>query len=142
MTAKLIGAVAVAVFALVPATDAATQTVKAPKAGQYNGHPGGKDLTLYISGKRIDLAAFSFKCADTSGRTSLNAIALKKTKKGYKFAFSGGGSITFADGQPDENGKMSISGLFTRSGKKVSGVFRVHSPRCHDTGNVKWSARR
>src|SRR4051794_13316010 len=142
VTAKFSATIAVAVLALVPAAGAATQTVKAPKAGQYNGHPRGKDLTLYISGKTIQLAAFSFKCADTGGRTSLNAIALKKTKKGYKFAFTGGGSITFADGQPDENGKISISGLFTRSGKKVSGVFRVRSPRCHDTGTVKWSAKR
>ena len=142
MTAKLAGIVAVAALALVPVADAAKQSVKAPKAGQYNGYPRGKPLTLFVSGKSIDLAAFSFKCNDTGGRTSLDAIALKKTKKGYKFAFSGRGSITFDDGRPDENGKLSISGLFTRSGKKATGVFRVRSPQCHDTGNVKWSAKR
>jgi hypothetical protein len=129
-------------LALVPIADAAKPTVKAPKSGQYNGHPRGKDLTLYISGKSIDLAAFSFKCADTSGRTSLNGIALKKTSKGYKFGLNAHGSITFGDDQPDENGKVSISGRFTRSGKKATGVFRVRSPRCHDTGNINWSARR
>jgi hypothetical protein len=142
MTVKLAAALALAALALVPAADAAKQSVKAPKAGQYNGHPGGKDLTLYISGKSIQLAAFSFKCGGSAGRTSLNAIALKKTSKGYKFAFSGRGNITFVDERTDENGKISISGQFTRSGKKVAGVFRVRSPQCPDTGNVKWSARR
>ena len=143
MIAKFAGLVAVTALALVPVADAAKKpSVKAPKSGQYNGNPRGKPLTLYISGKSIQLAAFSFKCAHTGGRTSLNAIALKKTKKGYKFSFSGRGSITFDDGQPDENGKISISGLFTRSGEKAAGVFRVRSPRCHDTGTVKWSAKR
>jgi len=142
MIAKLAAAIAVGTLALVPVADAAKQRVKAPKAGQYNGYPRGKPLSLYISGKTIQLAAFSFKCDSTGGRTSLNAIALKKTRKGYRFAFSGRGSITFDDGRTDENGKISISGLFTRSGKKVTGVFRVRSPQCHDTGNVKWSAKR
>jgi hypothetical protein len=143
MIAKLAGALAVAALALVPVAEGATKSsVKAPKSGQYNGNPRGKPLTLYISGKSIQVAAFSYKCAGTGGRTSLNAIALKKTKKGYRFSFAGRGSITFDDGQPDENGKISISGQFTRSGKKVTGVFRVRSPRCPDTGNVKWSAKR
>src|SRR5690349_233167 len=145
MTAKLAGALALAALAVVPVADAAKKKpppVKRPKAGQYNGHPGGKDLTLYVSGKSIEVAAFSFKCASTGGRTSIDAIALKKTKKGYKFSFSGRGSITFGDDHPDENGKISISGLFARSGKKATGVFRVRSPYCHDTGSVKWSAKR
>jgi hypothetical protein len=133
---------AIAAPAVTGAATAAAPKVTAPKSGQYNGHPRGKDLTLYISGKSIQLAAFSFKCADTSGRTSLNDISLKKTSKGYKFGLNANGSITFADDRPDENGKVSISGRFTRSGKKVTGVFRVRSPRCHDTGSIKWSARR
>jgi hypothetical protein len=143
VNAKLTAALAMAALALVPAADAAKKpSVKAPKAGSYHGHPRGKDLMLYVSGKSIEVAAFSFKCADTGGRTSLDAIALKKTSKGYKFSFSGRGSITFEDGQPDENGKISISGLFTRSGKKAAGVFRVRSTHCHDTGSVNWSAKR
>jgi hypothetical protein len=128
--------------AITGAVAAAVSKVKAPKSGQYNGHPRGKDLTLYVSGKSIQLAAFSFKCAATSGRTSLNEIVLKKTSKGYKFGLNAHGNITFADEQPDENGKVSISGRFTLSGKKATGVFRVRSPRCHDTGSIKWSARR
>jgi hypothetical protein len=144
MTAKLAAALALAALAVVPVADAAKKPppVKLPKAGQYNGHPRGKDLTLYVSGNSIELAAFSFKCASTGGRTSIDALALKKTKKGYRFAFSGHGSITFDNGQPDENGKISISGLFARSGKRATGVFRVRSSYCHDTGSVKWSAKR
>lgn len=142
MTRKLAAGAFIAMLALVPIADAAKPTVKAPKSGQYNGHPGGRDLTLYISGKSIELAAFSFKCANTSGRTNLNGITLKKTSKGYKFGLNANANITFGDDQPDENGKVSISGRFTRSGKKATGVFRVRSPRCHDTGSIKWSARR
>jgi hypothetical protein len=142
VTAKLAGAVAVATLALVPLADAAKQTVKVPRSGQYKGHPRGRDLTLYVNGKSIDLAAFSFKCADTTGRTNLNGIQLKKTSNGYKFALDAHGSIGFADGKTDENGKVAISGRFTRSGKKATGVFRVRSPRCHDTGNIKWGALR
>jgi len=142
VTGKLAATTVVATLALVPIADAANPRVRPPKSGQYDGHPRGKDLTLYVSGRSIQLAAFSFKCADTSGRMSLNDIPLKKTSKGYKFGLNANGSITFADEQPDENGKVSISGQFTRSGKKVTGVFRVRSPRCQDTGNIKWSARR
>jgi hypothetical protein len=142
MIRKLACGAAVAVLALVPAAEAAKQKVKAPKSGQYNGHPRGKDLMLFVSGKSIQLASFSFKCKGTSGRTNLDDIRLKKTSKGYRFALDAHGSISFADGQPDENGKVSISGRFTRSGKKPTGVFRVRSPRCGDTGNIKWSATR
>jgi hypothetical protein len=142
MTRRLAGAPALAVLGLVPVADAAKEKVKLPKSGQYNGHPRGKDLTLYVNGNSIDLAAFSFKCADTSGRMSLNEIRLKKTSKGYKFGENAHGSITFADDKPDENGKVSFSGRFTPSGKKAAGIFRVQSPRCHDTGKIKWAARR
>jgi hypothetical protein len=145
VTPRLAAAAVLAALVLVPVADAAKKkppAVKAPKSGRYKGHPRGKDLTLYVSGKSIDIAVFSFKCADTTGLTSIDAIALKKTSKGYKFAFSGMGSITFQDGKPDENGKVSISGLFTRTGRKATGGFRVRSPRCGDTGNVEWSAKR
>jgi hypothetical protein len=116
--------------------------VKAPKSGQYNGRPRGKDMTLFVSGKQIELASFSFKCADTTGRTSLNAIALKRTSKGYKFSLDAHGSISFADGQQDENGKVSIAGRFAADGRGAKGAFRVKSPRCHDTGSIKWRVHR
>ena len=142
MTAKLTGAVAVAVLALAPIAGAAKQTVKVPKSGEYHGNPRGQDLTLDISGKTIQIAVFGFRCADTTGRMGLNDIRLKKTSKGYKFGITAYGGITFAGGEGAENGKASISGQFTRSGKRATGVFRVKSPTCHDTGQIKWSAKR
>jgi hypothetical protein len=130
-------------FALVPlAADAATSGVKAPKGGTYDGGTEQhKPITLYISGKSIDLAAFSFKCTGTGGRTSLNGIKLIKAKNGYKFSLKANGSISFADEQPDENGKVDIAGRFTKSGKRATGTLRVRSSRCH-TGTLDWRAKR
>jgi hypothetical protein len=117
----------------------AARHVKAPN-GTYSGGPG--KLTLIASGKSIDLAAFSFKCRATSGRTSLNGIPLRKTKKGYKFSIKTHGGATYADEHPDENAAVNMSGRFSRSGNSAVGYLRVRSPHCGDTGPVKWRARR
>ena len=142
---RLTAALAAMAVALAPATvpvaasgSGSKPKVKAPKSGsQYDGN---HKLVLYISGKSVELVAFNFPCRDTTGRTSLNDIALKKTKKGYKFAIKAHGSISFADGRPDENGAVNISGRFSRKAKTVAGHFRVGSPSCGDTGAVKWHA--
>ena len=136
-------AVAAVALVLAPlAAEAAKSTVKAPKSGTYDGGTAEhKPITLYISGKSIDLAAFSFKCTGTGGRTSLNGIKLVKAKNGYKFSLKANGSISFSDEQPDENGKVEIAGRFTKSGKKATGTFRIRSSRCH-TGTVDWRVRR
>jgi hypothetical protein len=63
------------------ASAARAAKVKAPRSAQYNGSPRGKPMTVIVSGKQVEIAAFSFKCADTTGRTSLNGIALKKTSR-------------------------------------------------------------
>jgi hypothetical protein len=97
---------------------------------------------LFVSRKNIDLAAFSFKCGKTSGRTNLNDIDLRKTRKGYSFAIRAHGSVTYADNEPDENAAVDISGRFTRTGKRPAGHLRVKSPRCGDTGRLHWSAKR
>jgi len=112
--------------------------VKAPKSGsQYDGN---HKLVMYISGKSIELVAFDFRCGNTTGRTSLDDIPLRKTKKGYRFGVKAHGSISFADGSPDENGAVNISGRFGRRAKTVAGHFRVKSPSCGDRGSVKWHA--
>jgi hypothetical protein len=126
----------------VPAQAALAAKVKAPKSGQYKGRPRGKDMTLFVSGTEIQVAAFSFTCADTVGRTSIDSIALKKTPKGYAFSLVAHGSITFEDGQPDENGRVSIAGRFAAAGRSATGTFRVKSHRCHDTGSIKWRVSR
>jgi hypothetical protein len=123
------------------ATGAAT--VKAPRSGKYEGATTRKrPLTLYTTGKAIDLAAFQFDCKATVGKGSLNDIRLRKSAKGYRFAIRARGSISFTDEGPDENAAIAISGRFSRDGKTVRGVLRVKSHRCGDTRKVRWSARR
>jgi hypothetical protein len=143
LPARLLAVAATAALALVPVAAASKQpNVKVPKSGQYDGTAGGKSITLVTSGKSIQIVAFDFACAGTQGRTGLNGIKLKKTARGYKFAIKAHGSITFRDNQPDENGAVDISGLFTRSGKSAKGVLRVKSHRCGNTGNVNWKVKR
>jgi hypothetical protein len=122
------------------APSVAASKVKAPKSGTFTGYPGG--MTLYVSGKSISLVAFSFKCGTTSGRTSLNDVTVKKAKNGYKFAIKAHSSVTYADDHPDENAAVNVSGRFSKTGKSAAGVFRVKSPRCGSTGDVKWRAFR
>jgi hypothetical protein len=142
--ARIAAASIAAATALVPlaatATSVAAGKVKAPKSGTYTGYPGA--MTLYVSGKSISLAAFSFKCGDTHGRTSLNAIKLKWTKKGYSFSLKAHGNVTYSDDQPDQNGTVNISGRFSKTGKSSAGLYRVKTPRCGSTGDVKWRAFR
>jgi hypothetical protein len=138
--ARLVPA-AVALVALAgTAPSLAASTVKAPKSGTYTGYPGA--MTLYVSGKSLSLVAFSFKCGQAKGRTSLNDVKLKKTKKGYAFSIKAHGNVTYSDDQPDENGAVNFSGRFSKSGKSSAGVFRVKTPRCGSTGDVKWRAFR
>jgi hypothetical protein len=132
-------AVAAVILATASGPSAAATRVKAPN-GTYSGGPG--KLTLLASGKSIDLAAFSFKCRATTGRTSLNGIKLKKTKKGYTFSIKTHGSVTYADDHADENAAVDMSGRFSRSGKSAVGYLRVKSPHCGNTGSIKWRARR
>jgi hypothetical protein len=138
-----LAALAIALVAVGPAAasgwgSTAKPKVKAPKSGSE--YDGTHKLVLYISGKSIEIVAFNFRCGHTTGRTSLNDIPLKKTKKGYRFAIKAHGSITFADGRPDENGAVNISGRFGRRAKRVAGHFRVKSPSCGNTGVVAWKA--
>src|SRR3954453_10047840 len=76
--------------------------VKAPKSGSQYSTKSGR-VALYISGKSIELAFIEFKCGQTTGKTNLNAIKLKKTSNGYGFTISTHGNVTYGDDQPDEN---------------------------------------
>ena len=136
--AALLAAAAVTLAPAAAPVAASKPKVKAPKSGSE--YDGNHKLVLYISGKSIELVAFDFRCGDTTGRTSLNDIPLRKTKKGYRFGIKAHGSISFADGSPDENGAVNVSGRFGRRAKTVAGHFRVKSPSCGDGGSVKWHA--
>jgi hypothetical protein len=138
--ARLVPAVVALVTLATTATGLAASSVKAPRSGTWAGYPGG--MTMYVSGKSLSLVAFSFKCGQAHGRTSLNDIRLKKTKKGYTFSVKTHGNVTYTDDQPDENAAVRMSGRFSKTGKSAAGTFRVRTPRCGSTGDVKWRAFR
>jgi hypothetical protein len=136
---------AAATLALVPIADAAKHKqprVRVPKSGHFHGASGGRAIDLYTQGRVIQLAAFDFKCGDVKGRTSINDIKMKWSKKGYRFGLTTNGNITYSDEQQDENGAISFWGRFTPAGNRVRGTYRVKSQRCGSTRTVEWNARR
>ncbi len=134
--AALALALAVAVPALAPA---ATSAPKAPKSGwTYEGQPG--DVMLRISGRSVEIAAFSFPCGDVWGRTSVNDFRLKRTSRGYRFNADAHGLVTYTD-ETDGNAAVHISGRFAMNAKTVRGHIRAKSSRC-DTGYLKWKGKR
>jgi hypothetical protein len=152
LRSQLAAGAAVAVMAALPAATAAAweQTggaqsnppppVKAPPSGsQYDGT--SPKISLYISGKSIQLVAFRFPCRQVKGNTSLQDIKLTKTDRGYKFGIDSYGIVTYSDSEthPDQNGAISIDGRFGRRAKTVAGHFRVKTPRC-DSGRVAFDA--
>jgi hypothetical protein len=146
---RLVGGLIVLSLALaVPPLEASAgqsrpPTVKPPKSGQYNGTAGvRRKLTLWVSGRDVTIVAFDFTCGQTVGRISLNDLRLRRTPLGYRFILRAHGSVTYRDGQPDENARAYIQGRFTRSGRTVRGTLRVVPPRCRNTRLVRWSAQR
>jgi hypothetical protein len=137
----VVAAVAAGAVVLVPAAVATQQAkVKVPRSGKYTGKPG--KLTIYTSGKSIDLVSFQFKCRNTTGTTSLNSIPLKKSKRGYRFAIKAHGSVEYADQGAPENGAVQISGRFSPAGSSAKGILKVKTRRCGSTGDINWRAAR
>ena len=143
-TASALAALVAIAFAAAAPVATAKQKVKAPKSGKYEGTTGaGRDLTIYVSGKAVQLIAFGFPCKNTSGNTSLSDIKLKKTRKGYRFSTTAHGIVSYSDERPDENGTIKIAGRFSRkTAKTVKGSLSVKTPRCGSTGAFKWHASR
>jgi hypothetical protein len=135
----LLAVLAIAGPAAAAVSEAATKpVVKAPKSGTYP----GKRVTLYVVGKAIDLASIEFDCGEITGRTGLNDVHLRKTSKGYSFDIAAHGGVTYSDEQQDENGTIRLEGRFTRGATKAAGFFRVVTPRCGNTGGVRFSVAR
>lgn len=137
---KVAAAAALAALAVALPTAAAGDTqqkVRVPKSGTWS---GPRNTVMVVSGKTIDLLAFNFPCHKAKGRTSLNSIPLRKTKRGYKFSLSTHGNVTYSDDRPDQNGSIDMSGQFNRRGRKVAGRFQVVTKRCGSTGKLDWSA--
>jgi len=122
------------------AVGAVPAVAAAPKSGQYSG--SRHDVVLLVTGRSIDLAAFSFRCGSESGRASLNSVRIRKRDGVYRFSIRTHATVSFPDrNRPDENAAVRFRGRFARSGNSVRGRFRVSSRHCN-TGSVRWSARR
>jgi hypothetical protein len=135
MALALVAALAVAM------TASAEAKVKAPD-GDYT---GPRQLFMRVSDKTIEVMAFNFPCRKhpkAKGRTSLNAIALRKTSKGYKFSTKQYGIVTYSNDHVDQNGYTSISGQWGRKGGFVRGRFQSSTPYCGPTGKLDWKANR
>ena len=125
-----------------PTGAATTSAVKAPKDGEYR----HVTASLFVAGKSLELVALRFACssegAPAFGATVLNGVPLKKSSTGYRFAIKAHGNVSYSDDHPDENAAIGFSGRFSRTGKTAVGRFRVKPPRCADTGNVEWRAKK
>jgi hypothetical protein len=126
-------------LAAMPAVPAAAAVKRPPDGATYRGSPG--NVELLTSGRSITLAAFSFRCGETRGRTNVNGIRLHRTREGYRFRLRAAVSITFEDGTPDQNGEALFRGRFSRTARSVRGVFWARSPLC-TRREVAWTARR
>jgi hypothetical protein len=108
--------------------------------GTYTGRRG--TLTLLVSRRSIDLAAFDYPCDGATGRTSLNDIPIARRRGRYRFSIRAHGITTYSDGHADENAVIRLSGRFTPKAGRAIGTFRVKTPHCGPTGRVRFTARR
>lgn len=146
---RAIALAATALAAAVPVGAGAASIEKAspapPKSGaQYSGvTEDDQPVTLVISGRSIQIAAFRFRCGNKAiASTSVQSIRLRYSDEGYRFKLATYGIVSYSDEQPDENGSIGFRGQFSRSAKTVSGRLRVKTPRCRDSGTVEWRAKR
>ena len=108
--------------------------------GNYTARAGR--FLVSVSGRAIDLAAFDFGCRETTGRTTLTNIRIRRTRGRWRFFIATYGNVTYSDDHPDENARVRFSGTFSRNAERVTGRLVVSSPHCGSTGTVEWSARR
>jgi hypothetical protein len=122
----------------VPTADG--DTVRKPKRGAtFTGAPGKVELLVGADG--LDLVGFSVRCGKTTARTSLNAVALKRTARGYTFAFRGRAGFTYADTESGANGSVQLEGRFSATARSARGTVRAKLARCGST-RLEWTARR
>jgi carbon monoxide dehydrogenase subunit G len=117
--------------------------VRAPKSGRYTGPTEQRrELSLFVSGASIELAAIEFQCGEAIGHTVLNDVDMRRTRRGFSFAIRAHGSVDYSDEYPGENAPIEISGTFARSGSNARGRLSVNTPRCGRTGQVSWTVKR
>jgi hypothetical protein len=138
---RLLLVIAVAAL-VVPAAVPAATAPRAPKSGSTYTNGAPSSVFMRISGRSVEIVAISFPCGDASGRASLNDFRLKRTSKGYRFNADANGLVSYSDEAPDENGTVHVSGRFEMDAKRVRGHIRVKTPRCGNTGDLKWRAKK
>lgn len=136
---RIVAAGAALASTALPASLAAGAVEPPPDGATFRGRPGS--VEVLVSGRSIALAAFSFRCGETRGRTNVNGLRLRRTREGYRFRLRAAVSITFEDGSPDQNGEALFRGRFSRTGRSVRGVFWARSSRCAKR-DVAWIGRR
>ena len=130
--------VAVAMLA-VPAS------AKAP-SGKFKGMTEQQqNFTMSVAGKRVQYVTFTFVCEKeqaVTGTVSLQDFPIKKRKRAYRFSFLAYGSMNYSDDQGYENGKVRMTGRFSKSGRSAVGTVSVQAARCGKSGTIDWQARR
>jgi hypothetical protein len=125
------------------AAEAQTTTVRAPKSGSTYTSGPPSDVFMRISGRSVEIVSLSFPCkGEVRGRASLNDFRLKRTDRGYRFNADANSIVSYSDEEPEQNGKVHISGRFALDAKSVRGHIRVRTKRCGDTGHLKWRAKK
>lgn len=97
---------------------------------------------LSVAGRSIQIAAFDFDCGETKARISVNGIRIRKARGRWRFTARLNGIVTYADERPDENGRLRVTGRFSRSARLVTGTLRVTTPACGTTREQQWRASR
>ena len=118
---------------------------KAP-SGKFKGLTDQKqNFTMSVAGKRISYVTFVFVCRkekDVTGTVSLQDFKLTKKDGVWRFSFFAYGSMNYSDDQGYENGKIHMSGRFSKSGRSAAGTLSVNAARCGKSGTIDWQARR
>jgi hypothetical protein len=97
---------------------------------------------LNVAGRSIQIAAFDFICRDTKGRISVNGIRIRRARGRWRFSARLYGLVTYADERPDENGRLRVTGRFSRNARLATGTLRVTAPSCGTTREQQWRASR
>ncbi|HEX8051518.1 MAG TPA: hypothetical protein VF517_00885 [Thermoleophilaceae bacterium] len=120
----------------------AASQVRAPRSGSEYTSGAPRDVLLRVSGRSVEIVAITFPCGKTFARASLSDFPLKRTSRGYRFNADANAIVTYANGKPDENGAVHISGRFSLDARTLRGHIAAKTRRCGSTGDLSWKAKK
>ena len=144
-TGTILGAVVVCALALSACSGNDPDDAGMPKRPidgyHYNGATDQSlPMTFSAYGMTVPLFEATFACEGAVvAKTSLEAIAIRKSEDGYSFTVSANSLVGYSDEAPDENGTIVVSGNFAHDAATASGDFRIETSRCA-SGKVTWEA--